>query len=304
MGWFLTRKKRKSRRKRPKGGSARPRPWNPQRTLAGLKVLTALSVALALGFGWYYGEGALRMYAGLTQSDPVSIGDVELADAPPWMSTAVRQELAVLVASHVSNNPLDGSGLEAAANALRANPWVAHLEQVRRLARGRVQVRARYRRPFAIVQARDGYHLVDAHGIRLPGLYFRDQVDRLGLPLVTGIETAPPGRPGEPWRGDQLPAALSLIALLRDEPYADQIRAYDVSKRDARGRVRLALLTGRGMVRWGLAPGREHSVEPTATVKMRRLRELAASRGSIDAGGYIVDVYGPSIQTIRPAMVP
>lgn len=306
MGWFLTRKKRKTRRRgrSRQSTAADPKPWNPQRTLAGLKALTAIGLTLALVLGWYYGENALRVYAGLTQSDPISLGDVDLADAPPWMSDAVKQELAGVVADHVASNPLDGDGLEAAAAALRHNPWVAHVQQVRRLAHGRVEVRATYRQPFAIIEARDGYHLVDAHGVRLPGLYFRDQVGRLNMPLISGVDTAPPGRPGQVWPGDQLPAALSLIALLENEAFANQIQAYDVSERDSRGRVRIALLTQRGMVRWGLPPGREHSVETDASVKVRRLREVAASRGSIDAGGLIVDIYGPSIQTLQPAMRP
>ena len=44
------------------------------------------------------------------------------------------------------------------------------------------------------------------------------------------------------------------------------------------------------------------TVEPAATVKLNRLREVAHRRGRIDAGGYIVDIYGPSIQTLQPAM--
>lgn len=307
MGWFLTRNKRKTtkrgKRKRP-SRSTSPKPWNPQRTLAGLKAVGAAMLCLALVAGWVYGEKALRVYATLTQSDPVSLDDVDLVDAPAWMSGAVRQELALVVADRVSSNPLDREGLASAATALAHNPWVFEVRQVRRAARGKVEVRATYRQPFAVVEARDGYHLIDGQGVRLPGLYFRDQVDQLEMPLVTGVETAPPAAPGQRWPGEQVEAALSLITLLEGEPYADQVEAYDVSERDRRGRLRMALLTRRGMVRWGLPPGQEHSVEPSARVKLDRLREVVANRGSIDAGGFIVDIYGPSIQTIKPALQP
>ena len=303
MGWFLTRKKsRKSRGKtRTRASSASPRPWDPKRTVRALKIAGGLAVAGGLIAGWIPLERALEDYASRVKADPVLRDDVVLADAPAWMTQAVRLRVADTVAAQVSEDPLDGRTLRWAAAALEQVPWVAHVEQVRRTGDGTVEVRAAYRRPLAVVEARDGYHLVDAAGVRLPGLYFREQLSELPLPLIVGVTDAPPGRPGERWAGTDLQAGLDLVELLAGEPYFDQIRAFDVSRRDARGRLRLALRTESGLVRWGLPPGREQAIEPGPAEKMARLERIYHERGSIDAGGMVVEVFGPVVAAYRPA---
>ena len=90
-------------------------------------------------------------------------------------------------------------------------------------------------------------------------------------------------------------AGLRLAALIEGEPYADQVVAYDVSDRDALGRLRLRLLTEAGMVRWGLPPGDERGLEPDSETKRRWLSSVDRRRGSIDAGGRIVDVNGAAV---------
>jgi hypothetical protein len=306
MGWFLTKKKggksRSAKSRGRAGSSASPKPWDPQRTLRGLKVLTGIALAAGAVVGWYYGEEALVDYAATMQADPVGLEDVVLVDAPAWMSPEVRNRVATVVAEQVSPDPLDGRSLRLAAEALAQEPWVARVEQVRRLAKGQVAVRAEYRQPVAIVEALDGYHLVDATGVQLPGLYYRDQVDRLGLPLLVNVAAAPPSRPGQQWAGEDLQAGLKLIQTLAGEPYFDQIEAFDVGQRDQRGRIRLALHTRDGMVLWGLPPGEEKTLEPAVATKLSWLRRLDRERGSIDAGGKIVHIYGASIATSEPIM--
>lgn len=306
MGWFLTTKKSSRAsggRKAARSSAASPKPWDPKRTLLGVKILLGVGASAGAVVGWVYGEAALKRYAiAMHGGDPVSVEDVVLADAPAWMSPEVRTRVATVVATQVDENPLDGRSLKAAARALGDEPWVAGVERVRRLSTGQIEVRADYRQPMAIVEGRDGYHLVDDMGVRLPGLYYRDQIDRLHLPLITGVAAAPPGKAGQKWPGDDLQAGLELVKLLAGEGYASQIKAYDVAERDHRGRIRLALQTERGLVRWGLPPGQEQTVEPPAATKMGWLRKVNQARGGIDAGGKIVDVYGASVQVSEPAM--
>jgi len=186
-----------------------------------------------------------------------------------------------------------------AALALAQDPWINRVRQVQRWADGRITVEADYRQPIALVATRDGYRLTDAIGVVLPGLYLEHQIDQLNLPVITGVLERTPAT-GQAWQSQDVAAGLSLVQTLADEPYADQIQRYDVSHRDARGRVRLVLHTATGMVRWGLPPGLEQSIEPTAQVKRSWLRHVAQTRGTIDAGGKVVDVYGARIAVYQP----
>jgi hypothetical protein len=296
MGWFLKRNKRKrptSKPKRKTGGRAIP--WDPRRTMLLTVALASLITLTAVVFGWQWADRALERYVAANKAAPVTEQTVELRDAPPWMSVMLRSELHQLVARQMNDNPLDGSDLGRAAAALRECAWVRQVHTLHREPNGRVVVRADYREPIAVVRCRDGYRLIDVQGVRLPGLYLEHQASRLGLPLIIGVAAQPAGE-GDVWPGDDVQAAVRLVTLLGDEPYSDQILAYDVSGRDSRGRLRLALRTGDGgLVRWGLAPGREQAVEPDAATKKNWLASVYRQRGRIDAGGKVVDLYGAAV---------
>jgi hypothetical protein len=313
MGWFLTSSKPRGQR----GGKARKssrnaatrKPWNPQRTLVGLQALALGLAVVGVATAWRYGEQALCHYVA-RQADAAArhraaMGRVEggpeaqavtvrLDDAPSWMSPRLRETLGELVRRVVDHDPMDQRCLATAVRVLNDNPWVLSVQRVERGPGGVVQVRATYREPLAVIEARDGYHLVDAAAVRLPDVYNREEVRSLGLPMVVGVESAPPSA-GRPWQGEQVEAALELARLLVNEPYVTQIRAIDAGQRDALGRVRLALLTDRGMVRWGLPPGSERGIEPDAAVKKRWLDQVYNRYGSIDNGGNVVDIYRAAV---------
>ena len=296
MGWFLTKQSGKPKRKRSARRSTPTAPgWDPRRTLLALRAVTVAAVVLAVGLGWQWSERALCHYVSNRHSAAVAVESVTLSAAPSWMSSMLRRDLQMLVASQVSDDPLDAMALRRAVSALSASPWVARVRQIRRAPAGRLEVHAEYRRPVALVQVSDGYHLVDGQGVRLPGLYLEHQLDELGLPVLVGIAAAVPA-PGQAWPGRDVHGGLALVGLLEAEPYMDQVSAIDLSRRDRRGRARLVLRTRTGgMVRWGLPPGGEQSVEPDAATKKQRLAELYRRRGQIDDGGRVVDIFGAAV---------
>jgi hypothetical protein len=298
MGWFLGSKKKRGKPRR-RAGLVEHKPWDPKRTLAGLKALGVFALAVGLVIGWRYSERYLLEYARQRQAAPVTADQVELVDAPAWMNQDIREQVRSVAAAHIDPDPMDGKSLRRAAEALRDDPWVREVIQVARRSGGRVLVSARYRMPVAVIQGRDGYHLVDIQGVCLPGLYTLPQVDRLGLVLVTGVSSAPPANAGEVWPGEDVRAGLALVRLLADEPYVDKIRSFDVGQRDERGRLRLVLHTADGTVRWGLPPGQEHAIEPDAQVKLGWLRQLAQRDGALSTGGQIIDIYGPAVPGVR-----
>jgi len=303
MGWFLWRKsagnKKKSKSKR--GKSTEPR-WDPRRTLMAVKVVGSAAVAALLFAGWHFTQHGLARYAKTHHAQAVQPGDVLLRDAPRWMHAQVAGDLQATVAQHVGDDPVSNTTLRKAAAALERSAWVRELEQVRRLRGGRVEVRASYREPVAVIEARDGYHLVDQRGIRLPAFPRRAAVRGMNLPIVVGVHSAPPQQ-GQPWTGHDVQAGLALAQLVRGQSWEHQVRSVDVGRRDARGRIRLVLHTAAGQVRWGAPPGEGEPIEPSAQTKLERLEYVASKHnGQIDAGGQIVELYGATVQKFSPKL--
>jgi hypothetical protein len=308
MGWFLTKSsKRKSKGKgkqRSAAGSFFSH-WEPHHTVLTLK-LSAAAIALAgVGFGWVYGKAALTDYVSRTHQRVVKASDVALVDVPTvWQTKGTLDRVRTLVADRIQPDPLDQPSLTAAVRALEGDPIVHRAPQVRRGSEGRVVVRASYRTPIALLEARDGYHLVDAAGTRLsPHPYYREQLshDRLDqFPVIGWVDGTSPRRPGARWEAEHVQASLALIRLLGEELKGGlfaQIQAVDASQRDSRGRLRLKLITHRGEILWGFPPGKERAIEPSAEVKVQRLRRLASSYGGrIDADGRYVEIDGPRLQ--------
>ncbi len=302
MSWFLPLNPRKP--KRGRGGSRktkRHQPWDPARTVRGLKMLAVIGAVAVVVLGGSRLIRELNEYESMRYSRLIQPDDIEIRNCPLWMSPSLEDEIKLLIAGYLSADPHDRESLCLATSVLSDSPWVSQVHQLRRLRDGRIEVFADYRRPVALVVDHAGLRLIDREGVLLPGVYSRDQLDQIGLPVITGVNSIAPTQPGEYWSGDDLQAAVMLVELLECEPYADQIIAYDAGERDSSGLPRLKLYTNHGMVRWGLPPGYERTREPDYAVKIRWLRQVAATRGSIDAGGKIVDIFGTTIQIVHPS---
>lgn len=308
MGWFLPTFERKTsgktasaKAKKAKGkAAAQKAEFDPRRAWRMAQVGCFVMLGAGVLVGWNTAEHYLTNYVAEHRAAQAKSEQVALAHVPAWMSTGLQAELRQTVALPVGENPLDGDDLTTAAAHLQANAWVEAVREVRRLPGGRVVVDATYRQPMAVVEGRDGYHLVDGRGVRLPGLYLSHQLKELDLPLVTGVTDAP-HRVGEVWPGDDLQAGIALGRLLRTQPYREQIVSVDVGSRDSLGRVRLVIRTETGQVRWGLPPGEEKTIEPPMEAKLQRLAQVYRERGQIDAGGRMVDIYGADVFVHQPA---
>ena len=287
MGWFLSNGSGSKTKKKTRRGSKKAKAgWDPQRTLMGLKVLGVAAGAVALVLGWTATERVLGRYATDHRAAAVDAGSVQLIDAPEWLEPAVRQRLQVLTAKPIGSDPLQRDGLLEAARSLKADPWIAEVNQVRRVPGGVVQVEADYRTPAAVVAGSRGYHLVDRQGVWLEDLEDREGSRWNRMPLITGLTPDALSAPRRRWAGESFDAALDLAETLATEPYADQVTAIDVSHRDLKGRLWLVLYTDGPAIIWGLPPGQEQSIEPDAAVKLGALRDWAyAQGGRIDARG-------------------
>ncbi|WP_432798574.1 cell division protein FtsQ/DivIB [Poriferisphaera sp. WC338] len=311
MGWLLTKNSGKQTKKKTTRGKSASPSWDPQRTLLGLKACGGIAIAIALVFGWHFMEMGLDHYAANKYSEIIHPEQITLDGAPTWMSgknEPTGRQLTAEIATLIDPNPLDGSSLRRAVDALNNNPnnvpvfaWIKHVSQIRRFTNNSIQVTAEFREPVALIITREGYRSIDAEGVTLPDLFEEHQVKLVGLPVIGGVPASTEPYVGQPWSHSNLHAGLQLAMLLRDEPYIDQVRMIDVSPRDARGRLELVLRTyDNGAVVWGRPPGQEDAIEESAATKCERLRALAnnrATNGRIDAGGQIVNIYGPNVRT-------
>lgn len=278
-------------------------PWDPKRTLQGAQALGTVAAVITAALLWHHGKAALERHAARYLPAEITADHVELTDPPPWMSDARQRRVRGVVARYVNPDPFDGRSLSIAAEALEADPVVLDVHGLRRLADGRVRVAASYRAPLAVVASEAGYHLVDREGVVLPGVFRRGHLSKVGLPVIVGVSTQPPSRPGGTWSGAGVEAGLPMAATLRGEPFADEVKAIDVRRRRG-GYVDIDLLTPDGPVRWGRPPGQAHAVEAEDEVKLKRLRRLAAQAGSIALPGKLVEVNGPRSQSILIHMLP
>jgi len=293
MGWFLKSAGRTGSKKSRQG----VRNWPPRSAQHTLGILKGLSLGIAVVLilaGWHTAKQYLLQQAAGHTAAYITESQINLVNAPYWMDKLVASHVRRIVAMQLSDDVLDTGALHTALAVLEDDSWVRRVHRIRRKRNAQVDVWAEYRQPVAVVGNDHGFFRVDREGVQLPGLFVKSQLAALGLPVIIGVRTLAPGE-GSLWLGMDIQDGLTLAAVVADKPYAAQIQAIDVSLRDRRGRTRLALLTRNGQVRWGLGPGRSAPIEPDTTVKLRRIAKVYAKWRAIDAGGKIVDVYGPNI---------
>lgn len=292
MGWFLT--KSKPAKKKPTSKKPATKSWDPSATLRLLKA-TGWFVFIALLAGaWWMGERHLRTAVAAQKS---ALPQVELVDVPSHVQQWLVNDIRRSVAAAVDPNPFEQLSLQEVAAELDQHAWIQHVDRVVRKPDGVVSIVADYRKPGALIARPDGYHLIDGAGVSLlDEPYGEFEAIKMNLPILMNVGHAPPDRPGERWRGNDIQAGLLLALLVEQQSWRGQVVAIDVENFDGRinpAEPHLALRTSGGMVRWGRAPGFEGSSEPKTAKKLanlERVRRLPASNGAIDAGGRIVDL--------------
>ena len=201
---------------------------------------------------------------------------------PDPLDALARADLSDSVTDLLDANWVKPGLCRDMAERLGAVAWVKEVLAVRKTGYGRVEVWARYRLPFAMVQRRDTFVLVDADAVRLPGRYSYDS----RWTLIQGVsQPAPP--PGALWPGEDLAAAIRVISAIRSEAFQDQITGVLVENHAGRldpGASHILLATDRagGRIGWGSAPGAEIE-ENSVEEKLAILRSNHARTGRVDA---------------------
>jgi len=246
-------------------------------------VLKVMFVGVVVAAGWV---GLERMDRWV-RSEPQFAGPprIVLVDVPDSIADQIYDRLRMF-----ENVPWSQESLcRRMTEVLEADPWVAEVIAVKRLPDRIVQVDCEYRMPFAMVQTPTGFVLVDAEGVRLPGVYQYHP----SYMLIQGVAASPPP-PGQAWEAGSVRSGLGLIDLLDREPYSDQITAvlvHNYGGRQDRSAAQLELATDRagGRIIWGSAVGDELE-ENTAAEKLELLRANYERFGRADANRSVIDV--------------
>ncbi len=243
----------------------------------------ALCAAGVLGVGRL--EGHVRRLLLDNRPDPV----VEFIDLPKELYGLANQDLQQSLFEVLGRDWVEDRMCGEIAARMESVAWVSRVQYVRRTGGGRFEISCRYRMPVAIVRVDDDAYLVDEEAVRLPGLYIPHPAWR----IIEGVAAGPPA-PGQPWVGDDIRAAISVLTALRREPFGDQIVGVGVGNHGGRKDPRVAhieLLTDRpgGRIRWGSAPGRELE-ESGVQQKLALLRENFGKTGRADAHFPVIDI--------------
>lgn len=245
---------------------------------AGLGALAVLAAATAAGW-WLWFELAPRIRE---HPDAVLLPEkIELVGRAPWVRSDVKAE-ALRNASLDQGLPLDDPELQRRlARAFDIHPWVRQVVRVELRQPAAATVEIRCREPVAMVAVPGGLLAVDAEGVVLPSADFTAEF-AAGFPRIVGVTSSARGAEGSPWgdpaveEGAAVAAAIGpdwkTLGLRECRPVTDVgLRRWELVAEDGR------------VVLFGAAPGREPDGEPTAAVKISRLRQDLKPRSDTPA---------------------
>ncbi len=268
-GWWSAARRQQRRRLVRYGG------------LAGLALAFVLSVLLAMA----------RLEAHVERQIVERVGRPTLAfvDLPEQLAELALDDLEESLSPLLARKWTDDRLCREMATRLATVGWIVKVNFVRRTGDGRFEVSSQYRSPAAMVQRGGGFLLVDAEGVRLPGMYQYDPAWK----LIQGVSAAPP-EPGATWEGEDMRAGLAIVTALERETFGDQVTGVLVENFAGRvdprhSHIELATDRAGGRIRWGSAPGLEID-ENTLEQKLAILRANYRQTGRVDAHTSVIDI--------------
>ncbi len=232
-------------------------------------------------------------------------GPLELVDRPDWFNNDLLQK--VYTAAGGSEFALDKTVAEAVAENLELVVWLYDIKV--QTTNSSVEVRAKYRRPVAMIRRSEQAYYIDHDAVVLPFLPIED----LTIVEVKGFSarTIPPI--SDTMTGDDIAAALDLLAVLEtmdqistpDAPLLKEIASIDVSNLDgrkSRSRAHIVLNAKDGtQVNWGAAYGRSaRYVEASDQEKVAMLYEFYTQHGTIQGIVKYIELRNPQEAVPRP----
>lgn len=246
------------------------------------------SVVALIAGGWVaFGSLDAHVDRLLLQDRPDPV--VEFIDLPKELASLANYDLHSSLFGLLGREWTDDRLCGEMSTRIAGVGWVSRVNFVRRTGGGRFEISCRYRVGAALIRHGDKFFLVDAEAVRLPGVYVQNPTWR----LVEGV-AAPAPEAGTKWEGEDVRAALAVLAAVQPEPFGRQIVGVVVNnfrgRRDPRA-CHIELMTDQagGRIRWGSAPGSELE-ENGVRQKLTLLRENFLKTGRVDAQHPVIDV--------------
>ncbi|MFM7107073.1 MAG: hypothetical protein ACKOZU_00430 [Planctomycetaceae bacterium] len=250
-------------------------------------------VAAAAAAGWY----AWHRHAADVQAHPDAVlfpDAIEVRGTAAWVRGDVRAE-ALRDASLDAGLPLDDPALtERLRRAFARHPWVREVVGVAVRSPAAATVEIRCREPVAMVRVKGGLYAVDAEGTLLPSDDFTPE-SASAYPTIGHVQSTPQGTAGTRWLDPLVVEGAALAAAIG--PEWPRLGVRDLRPAGTAAGISWDLVGDGGrVIRFGFAPGRERPGEPSAAVKVARLRDLVA-REALDGG---VDLAAPPAEPPVP----
>jgi hypothetical protein len=265
------------------------------------------AVKITLVVGLLVGAGAALRYAEMyiRSSQPVAEGNVELLDVPSWVNWDLKER--VIEAAGGSSLPIKDETADVVARNLTPMSWLAdvHVD----VTKNAVQVKARWRRPIALLERGSQKFYVDANLVVL------DYMPMSHLPIVKvkGVTMGFPPVPGQVFDCNDLASAVALIDLLYrtdsrfypENPLLEHIAQVDVTNyrgRKNHSEPHIVLQSKDGtQILWG-AELREWAkyLEARDDEKLAKLYAYFHEHGSLGGDIKYIDLRNPQDRVPQP----
>lgn len=213
-----------------------------------------------------------------------------------WIGESLQGRITAMVDAQLVGRPLDARALADVGEMLTSSGWFDGRPSVRRTGDGSIGIRGVWREPACVLRSGVRDYALDWNGRPFPIDY---PAGDSGMRVILGAGAGVPMRAGvldvlDPWPGEDVSAALELLAPLLSEPFAAQVAGIDVSAYYTAGE--LAIVTDRdSRVVWGGRYGEFIPGEATTEQKLARLRAAFGNpmfRNRIDSGAARLDISG------------
>jgi hypothetical protein len=270
-----------------------------QTALTAFKVVAVMCFLAGTGVFLRYAEGYVR------QVKPIEEGNLVLLDVPAWVNWDLKAR--VVAAAGGNRFPIQEDTAQVVARNLASVSWLDDIEV--RVTYDAVQVKAKWRKPIALLERGPSKFYVDADLVALD--YMR--MDHLPIVEVRGVSLGLPPSPGSVFDRDDLAAAVKLIVLLSRmdaeitprNPLLERITCVDVSNfkgRNNRDKAHIVFDSKDGAeIRWGAEIGEwARHMEAKDEQKLAKLYTYYKEQGSLGAGVRYINLHDPRDKVPQP----
>lgn len=219
------------------------------------------------------------------------------APAKSWLPEQFQEELMTvgMRALGTAPDPLSREPLDRLGSAMADSGWFSGTPTIERHESGKIVVHGTWRVPAAVVRVEDKDHLLSWDGKPMPVTY---EQSLSGLRVIGGATSGPARKAdgaidfAQNWPGEDVEAAVELLAILMQQPYASQIAGIDVSMYAAKKWLIIDTTMGTRIV-WGGRPSKPLNGECATNFKLAKLEKIRRDVGRIDAGVGAIEIWWP-----------